>query len=193
MSSHTRYGPNHQNKQIFEGAPPGRTATESTGVEGEFQNVAITDFDFDSVDQSLGWAEDNEDKVDWKDMSACFSLLLSWMCGRADSKLPKAPSITGAGWRAHALLYLLDNQNARYRSLQEIADAGGVSRAMVSRSLVELREELGGIEFMPMKRSGSKESYQKAQRASIAAGVHSRYCRKDRKSDPEISLEAVAD
>jgi hypothetical protein len=193
MNSHTTYGPNHQNKQIFEGAPPERTAIESSGLEGEFQNVAVSDFDYDSIDESLGWEEDSEKPVEFADMTAAFSLLLSWMCGREDSHrgLSK-PSITGAGWRAHALLYLLDNQNARYRSLQEIATAGGVSKAMVSRALVDLREELGGIEFMPLKRSGSKESFSRAQKAAVAAGCHSRNTRHDSKAGRN-SLDAVAD
>jgi hypothetical protein len=186
----TRYGPNHQNKQIFEGAPTGRTATGSTGVEGEFQNVSVTDFNYDEVDQSLGWAEDIEKPVEFADMTAAFSLLLSWMCGRSNTKDHQYNPVAAAGRRAFSLLYLIDPTNCRYDSLDEIAKASGATRAIVSRDLMKLRTELGGI--LPMKGSGSKENYRKAQLAAVAAGCHSRDRRHDRRSEL-VSLEAVAD
>jgi hypothetical protein len=99
-----------------------------------------------------------------------------------------------AGWRAHALLYLLDPTNARFNSLEEIGTAGGVTKAAVSKSLMDLRRELGGI--LPMKLSGSSDNYRKAQNFAIDAGVHSSASRRDskkRKAAQEISLDAVGD
>jgi hypothetical protein len=178
--------PHQEFSQIFKGRPPVKTALENERM------VPVTEPDWDEIDRRLGFEPEEEPGINMTDAGAALALILQWMCGREDSKLSK-PSITGAGWRAHALLYLLDPSNARYGSLQEIADAGNVSKACVSKGLVQLRAQIGGAEFMSLKISGSRETYQKAQRASIAAGVHSRYCRKDRKSDTEISLEAVAD
>jgi hypothetical protein len=131
--------------------------------------------DWESIFHNVDGESIEQDTVTWSDMSAAFSLLLSWMCGRSDHWLD--PSITNAGWRAHALLYLLDNGQARYGSLEEIADAGGVTKAAVSKALADLRRELGGI--LPFKRSGSSDNYRKAQNYAVVAGVHSSFSRKD--------------
>jgi hypothetical protein len=171
--------------QIIEGAPPARTALEGDRL------VATTDFDFDAIDRNV-FGESSEDKVDWKDMTSALAIVLGWICGRADVKRNgnQTSAIAYSGMRANALLYLLDPDQSRFESLQQIADASECTKAAVSKALAELRNQIGGVFYF--KSSGSTENYQKAQRASIAAGVHSKFCRKDRKSE-RISLEAVAD
>jgi hypothetical protein len=72
---------------------------------------SIAQFDWESVSHNADGESIDEDTVTFSDMSAAFSLLLSWMCGRSDQNR-QAPSIEMAGWRAHALLYLLDPTNA---------------------------------------------------------------------------------
>jgi hypothetical protein len=149
-------------------------SAKSDGVHeiGHDQNGKVTSiahFDYAEVDQLLGNHE-LEDSVSWSDLTACFSLILSWCTGRTDSRRHGEPSIIGAGWRIHALVYLLDIGNARYSSLQEIAEAAGVTKAAVSKAIADLRWELGGI--LPFKRSRSTDSYRDAQLAAVAAGRH---------------------
>jgi hypothetical protein len=149
--------------------------------------------DFESIFHDLDGEGIEQDTVTWSDMSAAFSLLLSWMCGRSNQNR-QPPSIEMAGWRAHALLYLLDPTNARYASLEEIGTAGGVTKAAVSKALVDLRQELGGI--LPFKISGSSDNYRKAQQFAVAAQEHSSFLRKDskkRKLAEQVSLDAVGD
>jgi hypothetical protein len=138
----------------------------------------VGQFDFESVYYNVDGEGLKDDPVSFSDMSAAFSLILSWACGRT-GKHEQAPSIIGAGWRVHALLYLLDNGNARYGSLQEIADAAGVTRAAVSKALADLRGELGGI--LPFKRGYSSEVYSRAQHAAVAAGCHASQVRKQKR------------
>jgi hypothetical protein len=135
-----------------------------------------TNFDYDSIDRELGF-EPEEDRITWSDASAAISLILSWACGRNDSRRAKPPSIVSAGARVNALLYLLDPVSARYDTLTAIADAAGMTRASISKELMSLRRELGGI--LPMKVSGSSDMYRKAQEAALAAGCHSSSTRKD--------------
>jgi hypothetical protein len=144
----------------------------------------VENFDYDSVDRSLGF-EPEEERVSWSDASAAISLILSWACGRGDSCRAKPPSITSAGARIHALLYLLDPVNARYDSLDAIAIESGMTRQGVSKALMDLRRELGGI--LPMKVSGSSDVYRKAQEAALAAGCHSSVTRKDLLSKREAT------
>jgi hypothetical protein len=131
--------------------------------------TSVTHFDFGEVDRLLG-NHDPEDSVSWSDMTAAFSLLLSFCTGRTDSRRYREPSIIGAGWRVHALVFWLDSGNARYSSLQEIAEAAGVTKAAVSKELADLRRELG--EILPFKRSFATDSYRNAQIAAMAAGRH---------------------
>jgi len=150
----------------------------STGVEDQ-HTVRTVDFPYDEVDRALGF-EPEEETVAWKDAVSAWSLLLGWMCGRSWGSHISKPSIVGAGWRAHALLYLLDSGNARYDSLQAIADDAGVTKQMVSKALANLREELGDI--LPFKRSLSSDVYRRAQSFAMDAGVHASLVRKDLKS-----------
>jgi hypothetical protein len=147
---------------------------------------SIATFDYGEIDRRLGF-EPEEEKVTCSDASAAISLILSWACGRADSI--QAPSIVSAGVRTHALLYLLDPVNARYSSLEAIADDANMTRAAISKALVELRSQLGGI--LPMKRSGSSEVYARAQKAALAAGCHSSASRKDSKRKALSKREPV--
>jgi hypothetical protein len=148
------------------------------GIEDDHL-VRVTGPDWESIDYNVDGLELEEDQVSFSDMSAALSLILGWACGKA-GKHSQAPSVTSAGAKVHALLYLLDPVNARYPSLQAIADDAGMTKAAVSKSLAELRRQLGGI--LPMKKSGSREVYQRAQAAAIAAGVHVSQHRKDLKS-----------
>jgi hypothetical protein len=152
-------------------------------IEGRIQRTI--GFDYDEVDRNLGF-EPKEEMLTWADASAAISLILSWATGRGDTSHHKEASIATTGARIHGLLYWLDPANARYGSLQEIADAAGLTRAAVSKALVNLREELGGI--LPMKRSGSSDVYSRAQKAAIKVGVHSSASRKDLKSRKQVVL-----
>jgi len=169
--------------EIITGAPQGRTALENDRL------VATTDFDFDEIDRSLGF-ESPEKPVEFDDMTACFSLILGWMC-----KGHKTGAIANAGWKAQALLWLLDPEQSQFESLSEIADVAGVTKQAVSKALVELRDECGFL-VSAGKSQTARESYSKAQHAAVAAGCHSRNLRKDSRANRPaelVSLDAVGE
>lgn len=129
----------------------------------------IENFDYSEVDRLLGVA-DTDDRVTFADASAALALILGWACGATRSKAHES-SIISAGARIHSLLFLIDPTNARYRSLADIANAAGMTRAACSKALVLLRDQLGDV--LPIRGMLARESYRKAQHAAVAAGVHS--------------------
>jgi hypothetical protein len=165
--------------QIIDGHATGRTAIENDRL------VATKDFDFDEIDRRLGF-ESPEQPIEFSDMTACFSLILGWIC-----KSRYEGSITNAGWKAQSLLWLLDPQQSKFESLSQIAEAEGVTKQAVSKALLELRDECGFL-ISAGKSQTARESYSKAQFAAVDAGCHSRNTRKDSKAE-RISLEAVPD
>jgi len=64
--------------------------------------------------------------------------------------------------------------------------------SLLSRELLEFRDAVG-IHLGMGKREFARDNYSRAQFAAVKAQVHSSKTRKDRKSGPEISLDAVAD
>jgi hypothetical protein len=149
----------------------------------------VTQFPYDEIDSDLSF-EPEEEKLSWSDAAAAISLILSWACGRADSGRSKPPSLVSSGARIHALLYLLDPVNARYDTLTAIADEANLTRQAISKDLMSLRRELGGI--LPMKVSGSSDVYRKAQKAALAAGCHSSVTRSDLLSKRAIKSDTIA-
>jgi hypothetical protein len=83
-------------------------------------------------------------------------------------------SLTETGARVAAVRHWLAPTHSGYSTYREIAEAAGLSRAAVSKWMVDLRASLGGHLPPPSdKRDFAKESYRKAQKAAVAAGVHS--------------------
>jgi hypothetical protein len=152
-------------------------------VEGHRE--AITQFDYRSLDP-----DEPEDMVSFSDLTACFSLVLQWACGQNRNRADQS-HIIGAGIRVHALLFLLDPTHARYQSLADIARDAGVTRAAVCKAIIRLRKELGDI--IPGLRSmQARENYRQAQRAAIAAGVHSSHRKRQKQQAAAQALsEAV--
>jgi len=143
----------------------------------------VTHFSYSEVDRRLGF-EDEEDMVSFSDASASVALILQWVCGRVDSGKRHVPSIVSAGAKANALLWMIDPINARYKSLADIANAAGITRASASKSLLELRDQLG--EIFPLRSMWARDNCRKAQHAAHRAGVHSSQ-RKRQKQLAEIS------
>jgi hypothetical protein len=144
---------------------------------GQFEPVGH--FDYDEIDRRLGFEPDEPDStVTMSDAAAAWSLLLSFICGRADTAHSRL-SLTSSGARAQLILYWLDSANSRYDSIDAIASEANMTRQALSKALADLRQELGGI--LPLKRSYSSDVYRRAQEASIKAGVHSKFNRKDAK------------
>jgi biotin operon repressor len=171
----SRLKPHQQACQVFEGHA--HTSALEFNSDDTCQAVGTVGFDFDEIDRRLGF-EQADEPVEFADMTAAFSLILGWMCGT------KTGPIRNSGWRAQALLWLLDPEQSQFGSLTEIAEAAGVTKQAVSKALVELRDECGFL-ISAGKRQSARESYRQAQNAAIAAGCHSRDTRHDALTDEE--------
>jgi hypothetical protein len=125
-------------------------------------------FDYGSLDP-----EQPEDMVSFSDMGAAFSLILQWACGKLKRS---SDPIVSAGARINALFYLIDPVNSRFENMSDIAAAAGMSRAGVSKALLELRDQVEDV--LPIRSMLARESYRRTQEAALKAGVHSSQRRK---------------
>jgi hypothetical protein len=117
-----------------------------------------------------------ETMVSFSDMSAALSIISGWLC-QSQRNEPAKINIVGA--KAEMLLWWMCPTQSRYKSMADIARAAGVSRALLSKYIVALRNELK-LSLSAGKSQGARETYRRAQHAAVAAGVHSSQVRRKR-------------
>lgn len=159
------------------------------GLDKDGRLERIGQFDYDEVERNLGNEPEPEPGVPMHDAAACLALILQWAC--------KSNSLTNVGARVASLLAYLDPVNAPHdrNTLSAIAEEAGCTKALLSRELLELRDQCG-IHLTIGKRSFSRQSCRTAQLAAVEAGVHSGTVRKDRKNklaSEETRIDAIAD
>ena len=137
-------------------------------------------FDFAAVDRLLGNHEP-EDSVSWSDMVAAFCLVLEWLTGSTDNT-----TFAMSGARCHSLIYFLNPTGCRFDSLEEIAMEAGCTRAALSKSLLQVRDQLG-MHWTMGKRSFVRESCRRGQLASVDLGTHASCQRKRQAQLAEVS------
>ncbi len=165
-----------ENHQIIRGHTETNLAQEYSGIFGDYINTGVTDFDFDEIDRNLGFSEPDdqtEHDISMSDVGAAFSLILGWICA--------SDTLTGAGARAAALLTYLDPVNSRFESLADIARDAGLTRATLSKALLELRDQ-AGVNLSMGKLAGTRSTYSTAQREAVSKGTHCSATRKDTKA-----------
>lgn len=135
-------------------------------------------FDHSDIDRNLGWSEPDEPGaeagVSFPDIAAALSLIIEFIC--------KPDTVNGIAGRAESLHAYLDPGNSRYSSLAEVGRAYGLTRAALSKSLLELRDSCG-IHLCLDKRAFTRDRYRQAQNAAVKAGVHSSNVRADANPD----------
>jgi hypothetical protein len=135
-------------------------------------------FNYSDVEDASGESDDSNDipaadeQVAWADVCAGWTLLLEWIA--------KPESIALAGARAHTLLHWLTPSMCRYGSLEEIAKVAGVTRACLSKHLMDFRKQIS-LHIGLGKSENASERYSQAQKASYATGNHSSFTRADRR------------
>jgi biotin operon repressor len=98
--------------------------------------------DFDAIDRSLaGEDEVAEDMMSVSDMSSGLFKVLYWATN-AYADTPQA-RLAAVASRIEALLWLLQPTECRFESLTDIAQAAGITKASVSKALVNFRDEVG--------------------------------------------------
>jgi hypothetical protein len=76
-----------------------------------------------------------------------------------------------AGAKIIALHVLLDPINGPYRNLSQVARAAGISRATLSKAILNLRD-LNGIRFAGGKSQLARQTYRETQLMLVANGRH---------------------
>jgi hypothetical protein len=161
----------------------------AVGSSGKLEPT--TDFPYDAVDRSCFGIEASDEKVSFADLSASLSIILGWIGGRQYSTQSNNDAyIRSVAARALGLLFLMDANNSRFESMADVARATGLTRAAISKMMLNLRDQLGVVLNFSGKRAGSREIFRQAQLSSLANGSHSSQTRKDIKQ-AESSLDAV--
>lgn len=145
---------------------PGDHLHETAYQNGSFERVE--QFDWESIDRNIDGIEPEERTISMADASAAISILLGWICG---TQKDKPASIATVGAKAESLLLLLDSNQSKYRSLAQIAEAAGLTRAALSKSLLSLKDQ-SGLALTIGKLHGARETYRSVQNALVANGRH---------------------
>jgi hypothetical protein len=139
------------------------------------QFIPTVGFDYDEIDRNAFGVEDNEDTVSFSDMVAGLSLIVQFACA--------SPDIAHVGGRIAAIGVLLDPSNMPHgrRTLADIAKEVGVTRAAVSRWMVDFRDNVE-TSLTVGKRSSVRAKDRAAQISAIERGTHSAFVRRDKKA-----------
>ena len=116
------------------------------------------DFDFDALESEIA-----ETLVPISRVASALSVILHWLSQSKDFRF--------SGAKVAALAALLDPVNSDYRNLSQVARAAGISRATLSKAILNLRDS-NGIRFRMGKSDDARHSYRQTQLELVAAGRH---------------------
>lgn len=136
--------------------------------------VPTTAFDYDSIDRNVFDVEAEEDTVSFSDMAAVLSLVVQWACA--------SPDIKHVGGRIAAIGVLLDPTNLPHnrRTLADVARETGVTRAAVSKWVLDFRDQVG-TSLTVGKRSSVRKKNSACQLAALERGTHSSQVKRAKK------------
>jgi hypothetical protein len=145
---------------------------DNLAVEDEHL-VPSAGFDYQAVSRALGEEQEPDEQVDFTDAASAVKSIILWCCA--------PPTLTLVGARCAALLAWLDPIQAATHnrdSLTKIAAQADVTKAAVSKWLIELRDALG-LQVGIGKSQMARAKYRDAQYKAFAAGKHSSFTRRD--------------
>ena len=146
-------------------ANPQGDPVHPTALGNDGRPEPITEFDYDAVDGTQPG-----ETIAFSEMVAAFCLILGWM-----SRCKRRKDLMSVGAHASALLFFLDPTRSEFTSLADIADSAGMSRASLSKALLNLRDESGLRSWQCGKLHSSREVYSRVQITIHASGA--RKCR----------------
>jgi leucine-zipper of insertion element IS481 len=140
------------------------------GIDNEGHIEPSVGFDYDEIDRNVFDVEDEEETVSFSDMAAALALIVGFACASPDLKL--------VGARIAAIGVLLDPINMPHnrRTLADIAREAGLSRACVSKWMIDFRDQIG-TSLTVGKRSSARAADRAGQVAAIERGTHVSFVR----------------
>lgn len=128
------------------------------------------DFDFDALESEIA-----ENLIPIAQAASALIVILHWLAQSKDFRF--------SGAKVAALAALLDPVNSDYRNLSQIARAAGISRATLSKAILNLRDS-NGIRFRMGKSDGARLTYRETQLRLFAAGRHASQVKKPNSQSP---------
>jgi biotin operon repressor len=118
----------------------------------------VVDFDYSALDPA-----EPEPTIRVSLAASGLVRVLAWILRSHDLRL--------AGARAASIMALLDPVNSPFRNLSQIARSVGISRAALSKAILQLRDN-DGVRFAGGKMDSSREIYRQAQLELVRTGRH---------------------
>jgi hypothetical protein len=159
--------------QILDHHSDGLHTNISVNSDGDFEPTVDPEEMYDEIDRNVFGAEDAEDTVSFSDMCAALSLIVQFACA--------SPDISHVGGRIAALGVLLDPSNMPHnrRTLADVSRECGVTRAAVSKWILNFRDQ-AGVSLTVGKRSSIRAKLRQSQFKAIENGSHSSFRRRDK-------------
>jgi len=142
-------------------ANPQGDRIHSSGFGEDGSAEPITDFDYDALDGAQP-----DENVAYSDMVAVFCLIVAWLTRSKRNK-----DLLAIGARASALQFFLDPTRSEFKSLADIAASANMTRASLSKALLNLRDESGLKTWQCGKLHSSREVYSRVQITIHASGA----------------------
>jgi hypothetical protein len=157
-----------------------------TDDEGHLIQTTRTEDFYDEIDRSCFGVEDNVDTVSFSDMASALSLIVDYCC---DSK-----HVNIVASRIMALQVLLSPTSCKFgrTDLAAVARDCGITRAAVSKSLIEFRDQVG-TSLTVGHRSSSRERCRQAQEHALRRGIHASDVRKAKRAAKAAQAAMQAD
>ena len=130
----------------------------SFGVEAG-SLVPVTSFPFDLLEDDQA----GEMSIPLSQAASALSRILDWIGRSRDFNF--------SGAKAAALAALLGCANSPYRNLSQIARAAGISRATLSKAVLDLRDS-GKIRLAGGKMDSARQTYRETQLELVRLGKH---------------------
>jgi hypothetical protein len=123
----------------------------------------------------FGVEPEEDDTVSFSDMAAVRSLVVQWACA--------SPDIKYVGGRIAAIGVLLDPTNLAHnrRTLADVARETGVTRAAVSKWVLDFRDQVG-TSLTVGKRSSVRAKNSAGQLAALERGTHSSQVKREKRA-----------
>jgi biotin operon repressor len=124
--------------------------------------------DWEAIDFNCDNLLPEQETLSFSDGSAALALLVGWICQSAG---PGPANVITIASKAEAVLFWLDPIQSRYSSLADIARALGITRAAISKQLLDLKDQIGSC-VSAGKMSGTRATYRAKQLELVASGKH---------------------
>lgn len=122
----------------------------------------IVNFNWAEVERNLD-GEEPDKMLPFSEVTALFSMVLDYITSSREVRITAS--------RAHALGWLLWPESSKFKSLSEIAEFCGCTKAAISKSLLDFRDATG-LRITAGKGFHTRDKFRVAQNTAVERGTH---------------------